>query len=198
MIVPPASRAADWKPAKGNSSTSSRRSRLRPRSTGESGSGTGASILATDRPKRAPAAAVCSWSTNRLGARAEEPPCLVAARDEPNRAGAGSASTNSTAVRTAVATAVEHRAREIDATDAIGDGVMELQHERGPATLETFDECAFPLRPSRIENRCRPRCAQVQHACEGQPGVVRAHGGRGSRARSAGSSVQLTRRSNIP
>ncbi len=70
--------------------------------------------------------------------------------------------------------------------DAVGDGVVELQHERGPSTVEPVDDRALPQRAGRIERGRRERRGQVETPNADHPDGERARAAGGSRARTRG------------
>ena len=58
---------------------------------------------------------------------------------------------------------VEQEQGELDATDAVGERVVELHDECGPLTADVLDQCEFPQRTGTVEGFGGRRTSDRHH-----------------------------------
>ena len=64
--------------------------------------------------------------------------------------------------RRGIALEVDERERQLESADTVGDRVVDLLQERGPAVAQPLDDRELPQRPGPVERSLRERAAEVE------------------------------------
>ena len=92
--------------------------------------------------------------------------------------------------RLRLARVLDQRGGHPDQPDAVGERVVELQHQRGPAAGEAPDDVQLPQRPRAIESLHGDRLGEVEHRAHAAAGRARRASARGSLRSKCGSTSQ--------